>query len=730
VRKFPFRGGEGEFVAVADVSDATLDYFPGFAPLTAASGTATFRNAGLTATLRSGAVGKLTLARAEVGIADLKEPVIDVDAAAIGDVGAALELLQKSPLGPTLGSQFMQLSGSGPAEHAFRLHLPTREPRSRDYVVRTNLREVTLMLPALREPAQRVTGEFQLHNDDATATSLHGSFLDGPFELDVEPGQTGASVSAAVALRAHGRAKGARLPAFVGFPDAIRMTGGTDWRLDGRLERRGTAGRWWTGIDVSSDLQGLEIEAPRPFAKAAADSRATNVSLEFEQDGRNEVRLASGAARAHLEFLRGETGLWELERGIARFDAQPAILPARRGLAIAGDWPEFDLAEWFALRARSGRERRLSDWLGPVDVHLDQARVMGFELRDVTARLRPQPSELQVTLDGPMAEGLVTIPLEKDRSLPIRLDMRRLQLQSAPKAEDASPRATDPRTVPALSVQADDFTWQSRRFGRIRAEVIADPMGLRLTSLETTSPDFTLSGGGSWLGEGAGSRTRLDLNFASKDLAAASRALGYGDSVQAGDARITASLNWLGGPSEDALSRMDGTLRLELDNGQLRNVKPGAGRILGLMSVGDLPRRLSLDFRDVTDEGLAFNTVRGDFDIRSGSAYTQNLLLKGAALDIGVAGRTGLAAQDYEQVLVVSGNPSGPLAVAGGLAAGPVGVAGGLLLSQLFKDQLQGLTRVYYRVTGPWSAPVVERVPAQQGTNVAGSQPDPQEARN
>ena len=60
--------------------------------------------------------------------------------------------------------------------------------------------------------------------------------------------------------------------------------------------------------------------------------------------------------------------------------------------------------------------------------------------------------------------------------------------------------------------------------------------------------------------------------------------------------------------------------------------------------------------------------------------------------------------------MVVSGNPSGPLAVAGALAAGPVIGAGVLVLSQLFKEQLQGLTRAYYHVSGPWSAPVVERI--------------------
>jgi uncharacterized protein YhdP len=197
--------------------------------------------------------------------------------------------------------------------------------------------------------------------------------------------------------------------------------------------------------------------------------------------------------------------------------------------------------------------------------------------------------------------------------------------------------------------------------------------------------------------------------------------------VDAERAHATADVRWSGGPSEDALTRMDGTIRLELDQGQLKGVKPGAGRMLGLLSVVELPRRLSLDFRDVTDEGLAFDTVRGDFRIESGNAYTDNLLLKGAAVDIGVVGRTGLASQDYDQTVIVSGNPSGPITVAGALAAGPVGAAGALLFSQLFKGQLQGLARFYYRVTGTWSDPAVERISATASGNLAAGESPPKE---
>jgi uncharacterized protein YhdP len=136
--------------------------------------------------------------------------------------------------------------------------------------------------------------------------------------------------------------------------------------------------------------------------------------------------------------------------------------------------------------------------------------------------------------------------------------------------------------------------------------------------------------------------------------------------------------------------------------------------MLGLMSVAALPRRLSLDFTDLTDKGLAYDSITGDFQFRNGNAHTSNLLLKSPAAEIGIVGRTGLAARDYDQTAVVTGHLGGPIAAAGAIAAGPAIGAALLLFSKLFKEPLSGIARGYYRITGTWDKPKVERVGARE----------------
>jgi uncharacterized protein YhdP len=89
-------------------------------------------------------------------------------------------------------------------------------------------------------------------------------------------------------------------------------------------------------------------------------------------------------------------------------------------------------------------------------------------------------------------------------------------------------------------------------------------------------------------------------------------------------------------------------------------------------------------------------------------------VLKGPAAEIGVVGRTGLKARDYDQTAKVTGHLGGSVAAAGAVFGGPAVGAALLLFSTVFKEPLSGLTRGYYRITGSWDQPKVERIGASQ----------------
>jgi uncharacterized protein YhdP len=127
------------------------------------------------------------------------------------------------------------------------------------------------------------------------------------------------------------------------------------------------------------------------------------------------------------------------------------------------------------------------------------------------------------------------------------------------------------------------------------------------------------------------------------------------------------------------------------------------------LSIATLPRRLGLDFSDVVDKGLAFDRVKGEFRLDAGNAFTCNFGLEGPATDIGMVGRVSFRDRRYDQLAVVRPHVSDLLAV-GGFVGGPVVGGTVLLISQIFRKSLSSLGETYYRVSGGWDQPVVDKV--------------------
>jgi len=150
---------------------------------------------------------------------------------------------------------------------------------------------------------------------------------------------------------------------------------------------------------------------------------------------------------------------------------------------------------------------------------------------------------------------------------------------------------------------------------------------------------------------------------------------------------------------------------ITVKDGVLKDVDPGAaGRVFGLLSVQALPRRLTLDFKDLFGKGFHYERIEGTFTVENGNAYTQDLMLKGDAASLALTGRVGLAAEDYDELVTVTPSVSTTLPIAGALAGGPVGAVAGLLAGTVFKDQINRAASYQYTIKGTWAEPVVERV--------------------
>ncbi|MBY0266468.1 MAG: TIGR02099 family protein, partial [Burkholderiales bacterium] len=243
-------------------------------------------------------------------------------------------------------------------------------------------------------------------------------------------------------------------------------------------------------------------------------------------------------------------------------------------------------------------------------------------------------------------------------------------------------------------------------------ELQATPQGRdwRIERLRVSNPDGTLNIEGlwqSWLSRpGTQVNVRLDVLDIGKMLAR----LGYPEGVRRGTAKIEGSLAWAGSPQRIDYATLSGNFVLDAGKGQFVKLEPGIGKLLGILSLQSLPRRISLDFRDIFSEGLAFDEIVGAVKVVKGIASTDNLRITGPAARIVMSGTVDLAKETQALRVRVSPQLSDTVSVAGALIGGPVAGVAAFIAQRLLKEPLNQIAAYEYDVTGSWADPQVVKV--------------------
>jgi uncharacterized protein (TIGR02099 family) len=718
---FPFDEGEGTFRTDARVEDAVLRYAPSWPAVEDIDAELVFDGTRLYSERNSAVSAGNRTANARVEIADLRRPVLTIDAHATGTLDTLHAFARRSPIDGLFGGHLARVDVEGAASFDLHVRYPVLDRQNYAFTTVIESRDAHVQLEGLPAPVTDIRGEVTITRETIASEALVGRFLGSPVTIDLARAGD-AEPDYGVIARAQGSVGAADLVEGFHLPLGDRLEGTTTYDVAVRFPRAGLAEPPPLEVLITSDLDGMAVDVPAPLGKPADVVRPVDLSLTFPAAGRIVAtgRLAD-AGRWLLDFRRNESG-WDLDRGTLAFGGAEPGEPETRGLHVLGETPVLNVDAWLALGKGGAGGSGIGDRIRSLDVVVGELRIVGQDLSRHRLALDRSAFDWVVQLEGPEVSGTVTVPYDFAGGRPIELDMRRLTL---PGSKETSPpgveRLTDPRLLPGLSVTADEFALGKRRFGSLRAEFRRTPRGLETDTLTTASESFDISGSAGWVVDEAdprGQRTWVRARLTSRDVQQTFASLEYTPGIEGESMDVTFDVSWSGGPRQDFVDSLEGSVAVHLGPGQLNEIEPGAGRVFGLMSVVALPRRLSLDFSDVFERGFGFDEINGNFRLEGGQAYTCDLSLKGPAADVGIVGRAGLVDKTYEQAAVVSANVGNTLPVVGAVVAGPQVAAALLIFSQIFKKPLQEMGQVYYGIDGAWDEPAIDAIDARRFAEV------------
>ncbi|MBB3143006.1 YhdP family phospholipid transporter [Halomonas organivorans] len=688
------------------VEDGRLPYAEGWPALENVAGRMTLRDDTLSAEVdRAESLGVLTHA-AEVHLEgerlSVKGP-LDADAPALSRYLAAL------PIDGIDAAADWQ--GEGRLDAALELAMSLDEPDSLrlDIEGDADLTRLThgpsgLAFHAIKGPlAWHQRGE-----QGALEGRLEGSLLGGPIRADLDTGEGRVALSGTAQAEAL-----TELGAPAGSGELL--SGRLDWQGDVDMSAASPT------LNLRSDLQGLAIDLPAPLGKAVGATRALRLRFALGGEGAWSGRLGSALGWRWRPERGGQGQAW-----LGR--EAPTTWPGEPGWSLQAYLPRLVVADWGralaplaqgAGNARSGA----SEGVSHLTLDTDCLSVDGHCLGSLIAEGEPVPGGWQLALDGSLLAGRLEYRPGLERPLDVALSSLRLDglLPSAAPAGGSDGRLLDELEVPptpaavpkalgelpAGRLRIADLSYQGRRFGPLTAywrpepdRLVVEPLGLTLGQVsargslvwEATGPEASLT------------RARLDVD--GRDLGTALEALGQPVAIRNAETRIDGQLAWPGAPWQFALARSRGNLEVALRDGRFVNLESPSARVVGLLNVDNLLRRLTLDFSDVTGRGTAFDRVSGSATLYGGILETRGPVeIDGPATRFTLEGSVDLARRELDQRLGVTLPVSNNLPLAAVIAGAPV-VGGALFIAdKLFGDALDRVTRIHYRVEGPWTSP-------------------------
>jgi|GEM_PF-916036 len=472
-------------------------------------------------------------------------------------------------------------------------------------------------------------------------------------------------------------------------------------------------------VTMSSSLEGLDIALPAPLGKARDERVPLKIGTYFNLKRGARLSIDYDKRLSTDVWFDGQTLPFHLARGEVVLGGQQAVLTKKSGVALRCEFNRLDWKPWQAARVKlsdSSKTLSAATWLDSfqtVAFKFNEADVLNQHYKHIKLSAHREPDRAWSIAMNEEAVSANLIYDAKQDSL--RGNVSRWIV--APSDLSASHKSKwKPNNIPNI-----DITLGSLQIGDVDAGKLSlkgkrlegDVWRLESGALSAENYDLTFSGG--WQ-EAPKPQTLIDARLKIHDLEAALNYWGISPVVEAKSGDLQLSGRWDGSPDDFSLKGIIGNMHIIFKDGRITHLSPetekkmGLGKLLSILSLQTIPRRLKLDFSDLSKSGYSFDKFEGNFVLAHGIMATEDSAIDGPVARATMKGSLDLDKHLYDISLHISPYITASLPIVATIAGGPVAGIATWVASKLITQGMEKISGYTYDVSGPWLEPVVQQV--------------------
>lgn len=472
-------------------------------------------------------------------------------------------------------------------------------------------------------------------------------------------------------------------------------------------------------LRIQTSLHGLSINLPPPLGKSDDTKAPLTVDIDFNPKKAVRVRFNYDNRLSSDLWFSGPKESFKLQKGMLRLGATHALWHERHGLQVIGSLPAFDLQEWLAIKEKlSGvsTNNSLLDIVNFIDIKLQNAKIWKENYKELAIKaiklangewsIRLNQEKFAANLHYQPATNTVSGLFEK-------LQLTRSDFD---KSAGASLSTLKPADIPNLDLDIASFQFGELDIGEVSLKTTTAKNHWQLDYCKIKSPYYQLTAKGDWKEENKVSSTKLRADLHISDLAKSLTRWQISPVVEAERGDVLFQGGWPGAIYDFSLAKVTGQMAISFKDGRITNLSPeteeklGLGKLLSILSLQTIPRRLKLDFSDLSQDGYSFDEFKGNFTIVKGVMSTQDSSIDGPVAYASMKGSLDIAKQLYDLDLKVSPHITASLPVVATIAGGPIAGIATWVASKIINQSMQKISGYTYKVSGPWRQPVVQQV--------------------
>ncbi len=740
---FPFRqSGTGSFQARLRLEDLQLHFARQWPVIDGAFVDLRFDGPRMTVSSRQARMLGNPLVVVEGEIADVlaSQPMLALKGRFESDLPTLLTAVNESPVRSMLGDLTVDAKAKGPASLDLSLMVDLHDTDKTTADGLLTVDGADLLLAGGFPAVSGLTGALRFSDRGLVSVDWRGQSLGGPLQLAHRPAE-----SRETRLAVTGSLEGGALETWLGsaldFPFRGVLAGRTPYEVS-VLIRPGQV-----DLDAQSSLKGLSVRLPVPARKLSDEDWGLRLGLAQRRSAmgsrvaRWTLRTDKGPLQALVEQRRPGPGATGRSKGLVSLGL-PLAEPSTDGTVVRVAAPRLHLGRWLdALDRRvvtpaPGQASSLTGGLTRIEVsagrmELDggttlstvQAQVaqqagvwvVDLQSQEAVGRLNWQPNA-QSSRRGVASRGSITARLSRLWLSPSRGPS---SLSAGEAAEDDLQSLTaisQARRWPSVDLVVEDFRRGPQQFGQLTLDAAPSlqEAAWQIRSVVIDNPDASLRGSGRWEAspqQVGKSQTSLDLVLDIKSSEGLLARLGHPGLLRATPGQLKGQLRWPGAPVDFRVSQLGGQLALDLQQGQFLKAEPGLSKLVSVVNLQSLPKRITLDFRDIFSAGFAYERVRGDLLFSQGDVRTENLRVVGVQASVFIEGTASIMDETQQIRVLVLPELNAGLASLGYALVNPAIGLGSFLAQYVLRDPLRKVLAYEYELTGPWSDPVVKELP-------------------